>query len=195
MGRLLLRALGSAGLLPVADRALLGDGLSAAELDRLRGEDILLVAGLADLVRAKFHGPEVRILSAQAMRDARESAPWLVNAVLGDGPNATGADFLREVALARLAAPAARSLAVSFDGAGLELAQTALLFGANVLVGDLGGKRTLPLLDGPEARRVEILGLVERAGRSVRFVDGEPTQESPRLPVQPQLHSQSEQAR
>jgi hypothetical protein len=38
-----------------------------------------------------------------------------------------------------------------------------------VLFGDLGGKRTLPLIDGPDARRVELTGLIERSGRRVVF--------------------------
>jgi hypothetical protein len=38
-----------------------------------------------------------------------------------------------------------------------------------VLYGDLGGKRTLPLIDGPDARRTELTGLIERSGRKVVF--------------------------
>lgn len=170
MGRLLLRAVQAAGLSELAERALGGGGLRPSDLERLRGEDILLVAGLADLVRAKLRGDEVRIVTTGSPRDA---SLYVVDAALGQG-EATGADFLREVALARLLSPKERSIAVSFDAAGLELAQTALLFGADTLFGELSGKRTLPLLDGPEARRAEILGLCERAGRRVRFVDAEP---------------------
>jgi hypothetical protein len=81
----------------------------------------------------------------------------------------TGAELLREIALLRLATPAVVSVAVSFDVLGLELAQTALLFGADVLLGDLGGKRTLPLLDGAVARKREIEGLVQRSGRQAVF--------------------------
>jgi hypothetical protein len=121
-------------------------------------------------VREKFHGDAVSLASPQQLR---ELPAVLVEAPLGEGTGETGAEWLREVALARLATPGARSIAVSFESASLQLAQTALVFGADVLVGDLGGKRTLPLLDGPEARRVEIRGLCERAGRTVRFVDAD----------------------
>jgi hypothetical protein len=176
MGRLLTRAVNAAGLAELAERALLGAGLGHSELDRLRREDILLVAGIADSVRAKFHDDEVRIVTTQA---ARDGAAMLVHAQVGEGPHATGADFLREVALTRLATPASRSVAVSVESVGLELAQTALLFGANELHADLGGKRTLPLLDGPEARRVEISGLCERAGRTVRFVERQEVESAP----------------
>ena len=75
------------------------------------------------------------------------------------------------VALARLCAAADKSIAVSYEQIGIELAQTALAFGADALIGDLSTKRTLPLLDGPAARREEITGLIERAGRKARFVD------------------------
>lgn len=84
---------------------------------------------------------------------------------------ATGADVLRELALLRLATSPEQSIAVSIDALGLELAQTALLFGADMLFGELEGKRTLPLLDGPAARRVEIEGLVARSGRRAHFID------------------------
>ena len=72
-------------------------------------------------------------------------------------------------------APAVRipdvAIAVNVEQVGLQLAQVALAFGADALVGDLGGKRTLPLLDGPVARQKELTGLLERAGRSVRFIE------------------------
>lgn len=173
MGRFLMRAVQAAGLAELAERALFGQGLVASDLARLRGEDLLLVAGLADLVREKLRGDEVRIFPRSSVPDG---AVVVVDAALGAGPAATGANFLREVALARLAEPAERSIAVSFEAAGLELAQTALLFGADVIFGELSGKRTLPLLDGPQARRTELLGLCERAGRRVRFVEVEPAQ-------------------
>jgi hypothetical protein len=167
MGRVLMRVLGEAGLLDVTERALSGLGVSDADLSRLRAADMLLVAGLADLVRAKFHGDEVRVFTSVTLRDP--SVAVVTRAQLGDAK--TGGEALHELALLRLQVPAERKLAVSFDDFGLELAQTALVFGVDTLFGELGGKRTLPLLDGPEARRAEIAGLVQRSGRSVRFVE------------------------
>ena len=67
---------------------------------------------------------------------------------------------------------------MSFEQIGLGLAQVALAFGADVLIGDLRAQRTLPLLDGPVARRAELTGLVERTGRRVRFVEQEPAIEA-----------------
>lgn len=168
MGRVLMRAIHAAGLQELADRALAGGGLPANDIERLRKSDLLLVAGLADLVREKFRGDEVRIVTSGAARD-----PNVVLAELGTSERAglTGAELLVEVALIRLRTPADRSVAVSLDAVGLELAQTALVFGADVLFGDLGGKRLLPLLDGPQARKQELSGLITRAGRTPRFVE------------------------
>jgi 2-iminoacetate synthase ThiH len=167
MGAVFARAIEAAGLSECQAEALAGTGLSQAQIERLRRADLLLVAALADQVRARFRGDEVRIVTRSRLSETRLAVFEAVAAE--DGP--TGADVLREIALLRLATPAAESVAVSIDGLGLELAQTALLFGADVLFGDLAGKRTLPLLDGPAARRRELQGLVERSGRRVHFAD------------------------
>lgn len=167
MGRVLSKAIEAAGLSEYRARALAGTALTQADTDRLRSADLLLVAGLADEVRAQFRGDDVRIVPKARMREPKlvvfEASPE------ASGP--TGAEVLREIALLRLRTPGDTALAVSYDALGLELAQTALLFGADVLFGELAGKRTLPLLEGPNARRREIAGLVERSGRRPRFAD------------------------
>lgn len=169
MGRLLSHAIDQAGLGDIATRALAGQGLGGDDLARLRNADVLLVAGLADMVREHYRGDEVRLLGSEAAR--REGDLVRVDLDPGGARGATGQELLLSIALARLATPASQGIAVGFDQVGLELAQTALAFGADALFGDLGGKRTLPLLEGPAARRHEITGLIERAGRSVRWVD------------------------
>jgi hypothetical protein len=163
MGAMLTRAIDEAGFAQTQKRVLAGEALAAEELERLRLADLLVVAGLADLVRQAFRGDEVRVISGRPPRE-----PELHVFALPEGA-ATGADVLRELALTRLRIPAGSALAVSLDELGVELAQTALVFGADVLFGDLAGKRTLPLIDGPEARRNELKGLIERSGRSVVF--------------------------
>jgi 2-iminoacetate synthase ThiH len=171
MGRLFSRAIETAGLADCQARVRSGAGLPEAEIARLRAADLLLVAGLADEARAQFRGDDVRIVSRAHDRDK-----LALFDVTTDPHGPTGADVLREIALLRLATPADVSVAVSFDALGLELAQTALLFGADVLLGDLAGKRTLPLLDGPVARKKELAGLVERSGRRPHFEgDAEPS--------------------
>jgi hypothetical protein len=171
MGAVFARAIAAAGLSDCQAQALAGRGLSEAQLEPLRRADLLLVAGLADLVRARHRGDEVRIWTR-----ARVSEPQLVvfDAAEDSAEGPTGADVLRQLALLRLATPATHGVAVSIDGLGLELAQTALLFGADTLLADLSGKRSLPLLDGPAARRRELQGLIERSGRRPRFVEDPP---------------------
>ena len=167
MGRVLSKAIEAAGLSEVRARALAGTALTQTDIEQLRGTDLLLVAGLADEVRARFRGDDVRIVPKARVREPKLA----VFEAVPEAAGATGADVLREVALLRLRTPGDTALAVSYDALGLELAQTALLFGADVLFGELLGKRTLPLLDGPSARRREIAGLVERSGRRPRFAD------------------------
>jgi 2-iminoacetate synthase ThiH len=167
MGRVLSRALEAAGLADFQARVCSGAALTSAELAQLSSVDLLLLAGLADAMRARFRGDKVRIVSSAAARD-----PELV--VFDRGPSergATGAELLRDLALLRLGTRPSISVGVSMETLGLELAQTALLFGADTLLGDLGSARTLPLLDGPSARRREIEGLVTRSGRRASFAD------------------------
>jgi hypothetical protein len=173
IGRLLSNALTQAGLRELAERALRGDGLALADVARLERADLLLVAGLADAVRRLHRGDEVRMLGSAAARREAELLRLQLDASRADGP--TGEELLREVAVARLATPCSRAIAVSLPQLGLELAQTALAFGADALYGvDLETKRTLPLLNGKAARQKEIEGLLERAGRRVRWVEDAP---------------------
>lgn len=161
LGIMLRRALESAGLEQLGEQALAGEGLRPADLDRLRRADTLVLAGLADAVRERHRGAGVRVLTEEG---ARRSGAVLVGVRVEGEYGPTGEELLREVALARLATPAAYGVAVGLDALGLELAQASLVFGADVLVGDVRTSRTLPLLDTVD-RRSEITGLVERAGR------------------------------
>lgn len=185
MGRFLNRALERFGLTALAERALSGAGLDEDALGRLQGADVLVIAGLANAVRERHRGDEVRIMSQETARRDATVVRLQLGSGPGDGP--TGEELLRQVALARLARPADQAIGVSFDQIGLGLAQVALAFGADVLIGDLRAQRILPLLDGPAARRVEITGLVERTGRRVRFVDQELASEA--QPVVMESHS------
>ncbi|HKU44844.1 MAG TPA: hypothetical protein VJR89_42085 [Polyangiales bacterium] len=160
---MLTRAIDEAGFSELRQRLLAGEALGDSELERLRTADLLVVAGLADQVREHFRGDEVRLIASEHPED-----PGL-EVFDARAEVATGADVLREIALLRLRTPGERALGVSLDALGVELAQTALVFGADVLFGDLAGKRTLPLIDGPDARRNELTGLIERSGRSVLF--------------------------
>jgi len=172
MGRMLTAAIERSGLADVAERALLGKGVDAADMERLARADVLVVAGLADAVRAKHRGDEVRVLSPDVARGASDMIKLDLDASRAEGP--TGQDLLMQIALARLSTPCTQGLAVSAEQIGLELAQTALVFGADAIIGDLvASKRTLPLLDGAQARKTELEGLIQRTGRTARFVEVE----------------------
>ena len=176
MGRMLTAAIERAALSDVLERALTGKGLDAADLARLRSADVLVVAGIADAVRAKHRGDEVRVLSPETARRTPDFIKLDLDAGQAEGP--TGQDLLVQIAVARLSTPCTQGIAVSAEQIGLELAQTALMFGADGLIGDLvGSKRTLPLLDGREARKAELTGLIQRTGRTARFVEQEITLE------------------
>jgi hypothetical protein len=173
---MLMAAIERAALSDVAERALQGRGLDAADLARLERADVLVVAGIADAVRAKHRGDEVRVLSPDTARRAHDLVKLDLDSGRADGP--TGQDLLVQIALTRLSTPCTQGVAVSAEQIGLELAQTALVFGADAIIGDLvASKRTLPLLDGPQARKTELLGLIQRTGRTARFVEQETTLE------------------
>ena len=101
MGRVLSRALEAAGLADLQTRVLSGTPLDARELARLQDADLLLVAGLADRMRAYFRGDEVRVLKKGQTREA-----GLVEFSKAPSPDGeTGADLLRELSLLRLSTP------------------------------------------------------------------------------------------
>jgi 2-iminoacetate synthase ThiH len=182
IGRQLQKALDRAGLTELAARALSGQGLGPADIAALERADLLVLAGLADAVRRQHRGDEVRMFGGMPARREPQLVRLTLESGHADGP--TGAELLREVALARLRTPGDQSVGVNYEQLGLELAQVALTFGADALIGDLESKRTLPLLSGSAARRQEITGLIERAGRRVKWIDAQPVvapaAESPR---------------
>ena len=135
MGRLLNAAIDRAGLSDIADRALRGDRLGDADLAVLRASDVLVVAGLADAVRARHRGDDVRLFGADGVRRAADVVA--VDLATAGSEGVTGQELLFQVAIARLAAPADKSVAISYEQVGIELAQAALAFGADALIGDL----------------------------------------------------------
>jgi hypothetical protein len=187
MGRVFSRALAAAGLSDLQASVLSGLPLSRAELARLESADLLLVAGLADVMRAHSHGDDVPVLRGNANGKALRDGELCVFEGATSEHGATGAELLRELALLRLRTPARTRIAVSMEQLGIELAQTALLFGADTLLADLTSARTLPLLDGAGARRRELEGLIARSGRRVRFGDAELERVEP---AEPQLEQQ-----
>jgi hypothetical protein len=177
------RAIESAGLGDVLAARRRG-GLSDAVVVRLRDADLLVLGALADRVRADEVGPEVRIWLGESVED-----PSSVT-FPGDDRDRTGLELLREIAIARVTGPGGVRLRVDWMRCGLELAQVALGFGADELVGRIATKRGLPIAEGElsgvgkKSRRElaqsvklrELAGYVRRAGRQPVIIghDGAP---------------------
>jgi 2-iminoacetate synthase ThiH len=188
------RAIDDAGLsdLAVARRS---RALSAAEVERLRAADLLALGALADRVRAEDVGHEVTIHTAEPAPPALAAAPLVV---LPRAESAlTGLELLREVAVTRISGPRGQHVRIDWAVCGLELAQVALGFGADELVGRIVNKRGLPLGEGEllgvgkksrleladVVKRKELADFVRRAGRIPVFTDergvGEATRPGP----------------
>jgi hypothetical protein len=149
------------------------------DVSRLRGADLLVLGALADRIRAEEVGPQVRIVTAAIC-----SEPGVATVPPG-GVEMTGLELLRRVAILRLTGSRGATVRVDFGRCGLELAQIALGFGANELMGRIvsksgaafaegalmgvGKKSRLELADIVKRREIE--GFVRLAGREPVFVD------------------------
>ncbi len=184
MSRLVDQAIEAAGLARIATARRAGP-LPEGDVAVLRGADLLALGALADRVRADEVGPEVTVYMGAGEHGA---GPLVV--LPGAGDDAVGLALLREVAVARIAGPARLRVRVDWARCGLELAQVALGFGANELVGRIATKRGLPLEPGELAgvgkksqrelaqivKQRELAGFIRRAGRVPVFIgaDGRP---------------------
>lgn len=182
MSALIDQAIRQAGLDDVLSARRSGP-VTAQHVERLRACDLLVLGALADRVRAQEVGDLVSIHT-----DAPPEAEPGVLVLPGSGAELTGLALLREVAMARATGPRAGRIRVDWTRCGLELAQIALAFGANELVGRIASKRGLPLLTGEKlgvgkksrledaevVKRRELEGFVRRAGRTPWFAEETP---------------------
>jgi hypothetical protein len=178
MSALVDRAIESAGLLGVLTARRNGS-LSPAHIEHLRQADLLALGALADRVRSEEVGAQVRIYT-----DSPPEAGDPVIVLPSDDAELTGLELLREVAVSRIAGKPAVRVRVDWTRCGLEIAQVALGFGADELVGIISTKRGLPVAPGDLAgvgkksrllpahvvKRNELAGYVRRAGREPIFV-------------------------
>ena len=184
-----LRALTDAGLIDILHVRGVGDveaiGRLQTRIEELRGADLLSLGALADAIRVAEVGPIVRIYAGI---DSRPDAFTLRRA----SSTVAGIDFLRSVAIARVLRERSARLRVDWGDIGLELAQVALGFGANELIGPIADKRGLPIADGSAKKvkgqgtvsmqllkRKELAGLIAIAGRTPMFVDAQDTMQIP----------------
>jgi 2-iminoacetate synthase ThiH len=189
------RAIESAGLVEVLTARRKGP-LSPAHIEQLRQADLLALGALADRVRSEEVGAEVRIYTSP-LPETEDAVVVLPSDGTSRAPpgrgrdegavQLTGLELLREVAVSRVAGPSAARVRVDWARCGLELAQVALGFGANELVGVISTKRGLPIAPGDLAgvgkksrllpaqmvKRKELAGYVRRAGREPVFIGAE----------------------
>ena len=151
------KAIAAAGLDDVLAARERGESV-AAHRDQLMSADILVLGALADLVRAREVGAEVRVTMR---RDADCRSASLVKTPAMP-PTDRGLAFLRAVAMARLESAPATAIAVDWGDCGFELAQLALSFGANELLGPPLSRRGLPIADD-QAKKVKGQGMVSVA--------------------------------
>ncbi len=177
MTPIVLQAIEAAGLGDVLVARRAGDlpAVRASEA-RLVVADLLAVGALADAVRAEEVGDVVRVHTG-AQRPRLDPGVLL-------GADAGGLDLLRRVAIARLTAPRGAVVAVDWAAAGFEIAQVALGFGADALVGPVQSRRGLPIAEDAAKKvkgqgmvavatlkKQEIAGIIRRTGRRPLFDD------------------------
>jgi hypothetical protein len=178
MSNLVDRAIDSAGLASLLVARREGAPLEGY-VARLRSADLLALGALADRVRSGEVGDDVRVYTSEPVDDAAR-----VVVLPREDQKLTGLELLREVAIARVTGPARARVRVDWTRCGLELAQVALGFGADELVGFIATKRGLPIADGEMlgvgkksswelaqvVKQRELAGFIERAGRMPVFV-------------------------
>jgi hypothetical protein len=180
MSAIVDRAIAAAGLDDVLIKRRAGDE-RAIDPSRLVAADLLVLGALADRVREEEVGAEVRVLPLTRHEDVGVALLPAVDQKL------TGLELLRAVAVARLTGPHAGAVRVDFGQSGLEIAQVALGFGANELIGPIVSKSGAAFAPGAlvgvgrrsrlelasVAKRRELEGFIRLTGREPVFVDAE----------------------
>ena len=181
MTRFVEESIARAGLSPVLSARRSGDvDTVRATVTSWGATDLLALGAVADMVRTDDVGATVRIHEGAA---EGSEVTWVD---LSAGTSEL--DFLRAVAIARIAARKGARIGVDWTKCGMELAQVALGFGASELRGPMVRKSGLPILEGEKLKlkgqgmvelrsikKRELATLVSHAGRSAVFVDEAPT--------------------
>lgn len=171
-------AITKAGLMPVLTARRSGDMETVrATLASWSGADLLTLGAVADAVRVEDVGDAVRIHEREP-RAGEHEVTWV------ETSSTSELDFLRAVAVARIAASAGARIGVDWSQRGLELAQVALGFGASELRGPIRRKSGLPIYADEKLKvkgqgmvelraikRQEIGALIKNAGRQPTFID------------------------
>jgi len=178
VSRFVEEAIAKAGLLPVLAARRSGDLETVrTTMSSWGGADLLVLGAIADTVRVDDVGAVVHI-------HEREPHPGEAEVTWVESSSTSELDFLRAVAVARIAAGAGARIGVDWSQRGMELAQVALGFGASELRGPIRRKSGLPIYADEKLKvkgqgmvemlaikRAEIGALVKHAGRLPTFID------------------------
>ena len=184
MSRFIEEAIAKAGMAPVLAARRAGD------LDTVRSTvttwgaaDLLVLGAVADAVRVEDVGEVVRIHEHASRPSASGDADitWV-----DASTHASELEFLRAVAVARIAGRSGARIGIDWSKCGMELAQVALGFGASEMRGPITRKSGLPIyadeklkvkgqgmVELASIKRQEIGALVTHAGRLAVFVEVE----------------------
>lgn len=196
MSRFVEEAIAKAGLAPVLAAHRSGDLETVRTTVTSWGAaDLLALGAVADMVRAEDVGEVVRVHPGgqQQPRPERESLagePEVQWVPISKG--ASELDFLRSIAVARIASPKGARIGVDWTVCGMELAQVGLGFGASEMRGPIRRKSGLVILEGEKLKlkgqgmvelqtikKQEIAALITHAGRLPVFVDDETSRARP----------------
>ena len=172
MSRFIEQAIADAGLMPLFDARKAGNFEAVrASMPDWHSADLLVLGALADLVRGADVGDDVFV-----HENGGDDVTWVCEA-------SSDLEWLREVAVLRIALVKGARIGVDWGQCGLELAQVALGFGASDLRGPITNKRGLYISDDEmkkvkgegmirarELMRREIGLLVKYAGRKAVFL-------------------------
>jgi hypothetical protein len=183
VSRFIEEAIAKAGMAPVLAARRAGD------LDTVRSTvttwgaaDLLVLGAVADAVRVEDVGEVVRIHEHASRTNAPTDDITWVDASM----HASELEFLRAVAIARIAGRTGARIGIDWSKCGMELAQVALGFGASEMRGPITRKSGLPIyadeklkvkgqgmVELASIKRQEIGALVTHAGRLPVFVEVE----------------------
>lgn len=158
MTPLVARTLSSTGLLPLYEARKRGEAILRERIDP--SVDLMALGALADAIRSEEVGDTVHVFTNGKASHAAIEAPASLR----------GLDLMREVAVLRVTSPKGAHVRVDWGNCSLEVAQVALGFGANELVGPIANRRGLPIADDA-TKKVKGQGMVSLQTLQMREIE------------------------
>lgn len=158
MTPLVTRTLQSAGLLPLYEARKKGETISRERISP--NVDLMALGALADAIRSEDVGNDVFVFANRQATHAAIEAPTTLR----------GLPLMREVAILRVTSPKGARVRVDWAACSLEVAQVALGFGANELVGPIANRKGLPIADDA-TKKVKGQGMVSLQTLQMREIE------------------------